>query len=258
MPTCIWCLTENAKPSVEHIIPEALGCPEGFVLTDGVVCKSCNNGLAHLDRAVVDDFDMVAFLANVPRKGGRPPTVRGRGNLVATMGNDGPKISVNMDPEKRVAHDGSPLGAFGQSKRNVKATVKRDGNTVDLSYSATVGENPKFVRGITKIAFSCFAYYEGSEAALSERFAPVRAFVRNGMGERPVLMMLSEDRQYRNEAWRPYKSENHEYSITFRLAVAEFLVDLSPRLSLNALFKKGLPSLYPEKNWGWIPPSQST
>lgn len=242
-------------PSVEHIIPEALGCPENFVLTDGVVCKSCNNGLAHLDRAVFDDFDMIAFLANVPRKGGRAPSVRGRGNLVATLGSDGPEISINMDPEARVAHDGTPLGAFGRSQRNVKATFKRAGNTADMSYSADIGRSPKFVQGITKIAFSAFAYFRGPEAALSEQFAPIRAFVRSGAGQRPVLMTLSEDMLYRNEAWPPYRSEHDEYSIVFRLAVAEFLVDLSPHLSLSAVFKEKLPDLYSTKSWVWIPPA---
>ncbi len=216
------------------------------------MCRSCNNGLAHLDQAVIDDFDMAAFLANVPRKGGRPPVVKGRGNLVATRGRCGLEISINMDPVTNVAHDGSALGAFGRSRRNVKASLVRNRNTVRVSYSTPIGQNPKFVRGITKIAFSSFAYFQGPEIALQEQFSPVRAFVRNGIGKRPVLMMFGEDTRYSNRAWPPYESETGEYTITFRLAAAEFLVDLSPTLSLSILFEKKLAEVCDEKSWTWM------
>jgi HNH endonuclease len=65
MLPCIWCTKLNASTAVEHIIPEALGCPNGFVLKDGAVCESCNNNLGHLDQAVLDEFDMLVFLAGV-------------------------------------------------------------------------------------------------------------------------------------------------------------------------------------------------
>lgn len=253
MPTCIWCLAENAEPSLEHIIPEALGCPPDFVLQDGVVCKACNNNLAHLDRAVIDDFDMQAYLANVRRKRGRPAVVRGRGNLVATRGSNGPEISINMDCQAVLAHDGSPLGAFGKSKRNVKATLSRRGKIGKVCFSTVFGEDPKFARGITKIAFSSFAYFMGPEMALPEKFNAVRAFVCDGIGQRPILMTAGEDPRYSNRAWPPYQSENGEYVVPLRLATAEFLIDLSPALSSSALFEAELAKTTESKNWTWIP-----
>ncbi len=256
MPTCIWCLTAGATPSTEHIIPEALGCPKDFVLTGGVVCKGCNNALAHLDRAVIDDFEMMAYLTNVPRKGGRPALARSRGNLIATRGQNGPEISINMHPKANRAHDGTTLGAFGRSRRNVDATLTREGNTARISFASTIGEDPKFVRGITKIAFSSFTYFIGADVALDDRFGAVRAFVRNGIGQRPVLMMASEDPAYKNEAWPPYKAETGDYSVTFRLAAAEFLVDLSPTLSLSACFGEEL-ARQNVQNWTWLPPGPS-
>lgn len=257
MPTCIWCLTEGAPSSTEHIIPEALGCPKDFVLTGGIVCKSCNNAVAHLDRAVIDDFEMMAYLANVPRKGGRPALARSRGNLIATRGRSGPEISINMDPKATLAHDGTTSGAFGKSRRNVNATLTKEGSIGRVSFATTIGEDPKFVRGITKIAFSSFTYFEGAGAALDERFAAVRAFVRDGVGQRPVLMMASEDPAYKNEAWPPYKSETGDYSVTFRLAAAEFLVDLSPELSLSSRFSDEL-NKKNIQNWTWLPPRSSS
>lgn len=251
MATCIWCLKSDAPPSIEHIFPEALGCPKEFVLTGGVVCEACNNGMSHLDRAVIDDFDMLAYLANVPRKGGRPPMIRGRGNLVANRGRAGPEMSINMDAQSRVAHDGSPLGAFGKSERNVSATLNREGNLGRISFSTVIGKNPKFGRGITKIGFSSLAYFLGSETALEEMFNPVRAFVRSGTGKRPVLMMASEDPKYGHEARPPCKSVAGEYVVSFRLAVAEFIVDLGPTLSSSTKFTEEL-----ERNgtqgWTWL------
>jgi hypothetical protein len=36
MKPCIWCKKQStSKQSIEHIIPESLGCPEAFVLMDG-------------------------------------------------------------------------------------------------------------------------------------------------------------------------------------------------------------------------------
>jgi len=253
MPSCIWCLTENATPSLEHIIPEALGCPEGFVLTDGVVCKSCNNGLAHLDQAVIADFDMAAFFANVPRKGGRSPVIRGRGNLVATRGDNGPELSVNMEKYSVPAHDGTRLGAFGRSTRNIEATLTHQGQEATTSFSVSVGQDPKFVRGITKIALSSLAYFLGPEAALAERFNAVRSFVRDGIGQRQVLMLLCADTEYRNEASAPFQSEDGEYGIGFRIAHAEFLVDLSPALSINAILARNITQSYGPNEYVWLP-----
>jgi hypothetical protein len=39
--------------------------------------QACNNGLAHLDQAVIDDFDLFAFISGIPRKRGRPAQIRG-------------------------------------------------------------------------------------------------------------------------------------------------------------------------------------
>jgi hypothetical protein len=65
---CFWCgdLCDGTQPP-EHVIPEALGSPEGAVLSD--VCKGCNHGtLAGLDHALVASLDIVRWQAGVPTK----------------------------------------------------------------------------------------------------------------------------------------------------------------------------------------------
>lgn len=253
MATCIWCRGANLSSSVEHIIPEPLGCPEGYVLSDGAVCRSCNNGLAHLDQAVADDFDVLSYMAGVPRKKKRPPEIRSRGNVIGTTGPTGKEISINMERHSVKAHDGSRLAPFGRSGRNINATFEHDGRIAKSSFSVPIGQNPKFVRGIVKIAFSSLAYFLGAATALGENFDPIRVFVREGKGERPILLMSSPEGGYFNQVWPPYKSESGHYAVTFRLAIVEFCVDLSPTLDLYPLLKQKSIATYGQSGWTSLP-----
>src|SRR5712671_5298872 len=109
---CIWCKCLSDRTPREHIVPESIGGPTDFVLINGAVCRSCNNTLARLDKALADEFDFMAFGAGVPRKGGKPPVIKSRGNFVATQDEGKTVLSINMDPAPREAHDGTTLGAF--------------------------------------------------------------------------------------------------------------------------------------------------
>jgi hypothetical protein len=253
MTICIWCKGVDAPSAVEHIIPEALGCPVGFVLSGGAVCKECNNGLAHLDQAVIDDFDIFAFMNGVPRKKGRPSEIRSRGNLIGTQGLNGNEISINMEHFPVVAHDGTKLGGFGKSDRNIQASFESEGDVVKISFSTSIGSKPKFLRGIVKIAFSSLAYFRGGELALSEDFDSVREFVREGKGSRPVLIKPISKGDYLNQSWPPFKSETDEYAVTFRLTCLEFCVDLSPNVTIFPMIKEKAFEMYGESGWGYLP-----
>ena len=250
---CIWCKKENSSSDIEHIIPESFGCPPGFVLSEGAVCKSCNNGLAHLDQAVSDEFDVIAFWSDVPRKRGRLPEIRSRGNVVGTSGPGGKTFTFNMERFPVKAHDGTSLGAFGKSERNIQAAFERDGDLDKVSFSVPIGQGRKFIRGIVKIAFSSFAYFLGADNALAEDFDPIRRFVRRGKGSRSILLIPSQDTSYRNEAKPPFQSENGTYAVTFRLAAVEFCVDLSPDMTLFPMFKKKAVELYGNSGWAYLP-----
>lgn len=253
MPECIWCRGAGTPPAVEHIIPEALGCPDGFVLSGGTVCQACNNGLAHLDQTVVDDFDVLAFMSSVPRKRGRPPQIRSRGNVIGTKGPAGYEISFNMNRYAVTGHDGTRSGAFGKSDRNIMGSFEREGRFAKVFFSVPVGRSMKFVRGAVKIAFSSLTYFLGTDLALSEDFDPVRAFVREGIGQRPVLLIPSSTHSYRHQVWPPYRSESGHYAVRFRLAVLEFCVDLSPKLTLFPMLKRKATEMYGRSGWTYLP-----
>src|SRR5690606_28199955 len=150
-----------------------------------------------------------------------------RGNVVGTIEKHGPAISFNMAPVPVVAHDGSRLTPYHGSKRNIHANLKKEGNMARISFDIPLGQNQKFLRGITKMAFSSLAFFLGPALARSPAFSSVRRFVRHGVGNRHVLLTSSDDGLYSNSVWRPYRSPSGEYAVKFRLTSLEFLVDLS-------------------------------
>ncbi len=229
---CIWCLDQASGPHREHIFPEVIGCPDGFILPGSVVCRKCNNGLAFLDQAVADEFDFASFMAGVPRKKGGPPSIKSRGNVVASVEDSVPTFTFNMEAYPVSAHDGSALAPYRGSRRNVRSGFSRAGNAATVSFSVPFGDNPKFVRGLTKIGFSTLAYFLGAPLARDPRFKHIREFVRFGSGNRHVLLTEANDAEYRNSAWPPYVSEIGGYAVTFRIARIEFLADLTPDESL--------------------------
>ena len=252
MAQCIWCKKVSVKSAPEHIIPACLGCPDGFVLSNGAVCTECNNWLGHLDQALLNQFEIPAFMAGVPRKKGRPPAIRSRGNVIGTVGNLGKEISINMETHPVLAHDGSKLTAFGKSPRNIRATFEQSGQLANISFSLPLDNNPKFMRGIVKIAFSSLAYFLGTDFALTEDFDPIRLYVRNGQGARSILCAKSREDGYKTQVSPPIKSKSGEYIVRLQLAYFEFLVDLSPNLTLFPIIKEKARSLYGETGWSWL------
>jgi len=225
---CIWCREVTNDHDVEHIIPESIGCPPQFVLPGTVVCRRCNNSLAHLDRVVAHEFDLDAFMAGVPRKGGKPPVVSSRGNLRGTYFEGSPTFTFNMNRHHVRAHDGSQLAPFRGAPRDFEAKVSSLGHLSKISASVQFGQSPKFVRGLTKIALSSVAYFLGAEVALAEILDAARSYVVRGVGTRHALLQPSSDSEYRNTVWAPYRDEQGQLAVTFRLAQMEFILDLSP------------------------------
>lgn len=253
MVCCIWCKTPNSDEAIEHIIPEALGCPEGFILCGGAVCQKCNNDLGHLDQAVIDEFDIAAFMAGMPRKRGKLPQIHNRGNMFGTWDGSGKVISINMGRHPVRSKDGRILTRFGKSRRNIKASIRRAGDVGDVSFSMELGRDPKFVRGIVKIAFTSLAYFISPENVLPDRFDSIREFVVNGRGVRKILHMASLDTNYKNQVWPPYFNKKGEYAMTFRLAFVEFCVDFTTDMTLLRLMKDKSYELYGTKGWGYLP-----
>lgn len=248
---CIWCRETDKPRSQEHIIPEALGCPPRLVLDDAV-CRACNSELAFLDRAVVHDLDVAAFYAGVPRKHGKTAQIDSRGNMVGYFTNGGPVIAINMDPRPVTTPEGVRVAAIGKSSRNIRAKLKRRGGETKISFEFAVGSSPLFARGIHKIALNATAYFLGCDTALDPQLDPARRFVRNGTGNRRVLAFVSHDTSYRNTAWAPYQ-HNDGLSVVVRLAMVEFVADLSPTQSALPFLIRGLERTHGTSGWSVLP-----
>lgn len=250
---CIWCKNEGGARSIEHIIPEALGCPDNFLLSNGEVCRKCNNDLAKLDKAIIDDFDFVAFMSGVPRKRGRPPVINSRGNVIGLIGPEGPKLHFNMDRRPVATDSGVTLAPFGGSCRNVNASFEEDGKSAKVSFSTEIGRNPQFARGIVKIAMSATAYFYGAEAVLSPDFDKVRKFVRKGAGRRKIIMLPDEDSSYWHHMSPPLLLGCGGYLAVFRLAVARFIVDLTRDLTEFPRLKEQAFEQFGKTGWTYLP-----
>jgi hypothetical protein len=122
-----------------------------------------------------------------------------------------------------------------------------------ISFKIPFGQGPKVVRGLHKIALSSLAYFLGSAVAQSEQFNAVRQFVRYGKGVRYVMVKDTENREYVNRAWAPYTSPSGDYVCTFRIAMSEFMVDLSEQQSSLTLLEAKARELYGEHGCYLLP-----
>lgn len=95
MESCIWCGKRPAN-SLEHIAPEALGCPRDFVLHTGV-CARCNHRNGGLDRALLLPLEILTVFKGIPRKKGRPPTVDGFSSIASEYDENGPVFYMNRE-----------------------------------------------------------------------------------------------------------------------------------------------------------------
>lgn len=209
--------------------------------------------MAHLDQAVVDDFDVPALMAGVRGKRGRYSGVTNRGNMVGRRGPDGFHISINVDPHPVISESGHRLSAAGRSARSISATLERSGETGTITFSTEVGRSPKFVRGIVKIALSQVAYFLGPEVVLDSVFDPIRNFVRDGSGKRHILLTQTSDDLYRNIGWVPYRSEAGTLVSVFRLGYVEFCVDLSPGETEFPKMKAQAQKIMGKNGWSFLP-----
>lgn len=253
-PRCIWCQGATKGHHIEHIVPEVLGCPPGFILPADVVCQSCNNSLGHLDQAVADDFDFIVFMAGIPRKKGRPAGISSRGNVYGFKGVNGPEMFFNMNSMPTVASDGAHVGAYRGSERNIKASYKEDGPYARISFKATFGQNKKFQRGIYKIALSALAYFIGASELYKSKYDHLRQYVRKGGGTRHFILVAEADpKSYSHKFTPPFVSATGDYAIEFRLACIRFIVDLSESESYLSQIAEVAKRDVGESGWTIVP-----
>jgi len=118
--------------------------------------------------------------------------VNSRGNFTAGHKGDEKFIFINMDKTPTNDRLGKYVTKFRKENyRDINAKVTQNGNEGIISFDVPIGQSPKFVRGIYKIAFAALAYFIGSENLLSPKYNSIRAFVRSGKGERFLLVKPS-------------------------------------------------------------------
>lgn len=256
--SCIWCLKDSSDSDVEHIFPEALGCPNHLTLPGSIVCKRCNNGLAHLDQVVVSDFDFLLLMHGINRKRGRAPAVDSRGNVHAITSTDGVGICFNLDSVDHVTPWGNRVGSYKGRSRDIKPKIEKlRGKLCSVEFEVNIGQDEKFPRGMYKIALNSIAYMLGPAVARSENFDWLREYVNKGGKRRRILLTSVPNQSFTVTAFPPMMNAHGEYALEVRIALANFLLDLSEEESLIPMFEQEALSLYGESGYSVFPMGSS-
>lgn len=223
---CIWCGKQNVIYSIEHILPEALGCPPNFLLK-GAVCAECNNGLAYLDQALLKQYELITFFKGVPRKKGKAPTVESWAAMRGRRGPHGPEFMVNAGPGRCDAW-GKPLAAANASNGITDAKIERFGDVGKVTFSVTFGDDPRFIPSIYKVAVSALAHWHGPAFVLNEKFDPVRRFVLTGKGPFQSIL-ISREEKLTHRFSPPYANKSRTALVMpMEIFGVEFYVDFLP------------------------------
>lgn len=185
---CIWCLKPIRKGSEEHVLPDALGCPPELILDIGV-CMACNNGLGHVDQALIRQFEISAFVKGVRRKKGKPPSINMWAPIKGRYVDGKPEIHLNAGPQTiETAGRQLPAASAANGITKVAFDAPAVGEQATISFTQEIGREPKLARALLKVALGAVAIQRGLATARHERFDPIRAFVRKGDGHFDILM----------------------------------------------------------------------
>lgn len=254
---CIWCGEDSAgKQSVEHIVPEAIGCPPGFVLANGEVCTKCNNWFGHIDQALIADMEMFAALAGVPRKRSGAG-IFSYGNIRARTIDGHLSYFINMDPKPVRLIDGMQLGGYKGRDRDVAATMTREADKVKVDFSVDFGRNINVRRAIFKIAINWVARELGSIAAREIVESDIGKFVKSGVPDCSIILVSpsSEPKKYQHKFSRIWRSTSGGLVCDFRLGHIEFIVDLQQGQSSFELICSKMYEAYGAIGWTTLPPT---
>lgn len=185
---CIWCGSSPAD-SLEHIVPDSLGCPEHFVLRRGV-CAECNRKNGKLDRSLLKPFEIMTVINGIRRKGGKRPTVDGLATMSSGYDENGPAFFINREKFAVRTPGGKMLAPTSKLDEIEDVEITHLGESkVNLTIRQRLLFDRKAVRGLFKIALETIAYHEGLESVAHSGFDHVRKFVMEDAGNLAALMM---------------------------------------------------------------------
>jgi hypothetical protein len=156
------------------------------VLQEGV-CEGCNNGLSHLDQALLHEFEILTFMRGIRRKGGKPPSINSWAPIAAVRDRNGPQMYLNGGPQT-VEALGKKLPAAGPHNGIRNLIFKKNNGIAAVTFDIDFGRHPKFVRGLYKVAVGTVAYFHGVAIARKALYDPARQFVTTGKGIFRALM----------------------------------------------------------------------
>ncbi len=252
METCIWCGSSPAS-SLEHILPDALGCPPNFVLATGV-CEPCNHKNGQLDRALLTPFEIVTVIKGIPRKKGRRPTIDGFSSLASSHDENGPVLYVNGEAHSVKMPNGKVLKGLSPDNpiQDVRITRRHDGLT-NISHTQQLRFDYKAVRGLFKIAFESVAYFQGLAVAQEDRFDEIRKFVKTGKGNFKALITPDPSESYESYVHGGASKPGHEMVVGMTILGVGFICDFDPEFRSGDLliveFKRQNQSVQVIPNW---------
>ena len=224
---CIWCLDDFAKLSLEHGIPEALGCPPDLELHD-TTCAGCNNRLGTIDQALLKSFEAISVMYGVPRKKGRPPTIDSWRAISSKHRPDGPHIFINGGPGV-VDAEGKNLYPAAKSNGVADLWVKPDEGK--LGFSMDFGNDPRFLPALYKIGLNLVAKNYGPAAAASAAYDHIRAFVAGDKSAPSLTAVLATEVIPRavTQASGPIMKLGRSYPMfQFTILGITLIIDLAP------------------------------
>lgn len=225
--TCIWCLKSD-DISLEHIVPESLGCPESFLLKSGV-CPSCNNRFGRLDRALLTPFEIITVLLGVPRKKGKKPTVDGYSSFASDYDENGPAIYINRERFEIKTPTGRVLkGTNSNDPIRDFAYEILPNRKMRTSYNQELRFDKNSVRALFKIALESIAFFESLEIAREKRYDPVRKFMLTGAGDYRAIIMPDANNEHSSYFSPRNTKEGYSDMVGMTILGVGFICDFDP------------------------------
>ena len=224
---CIWCLEDFATLSLEHAIPESLGCPPDLEL-DNIACVACNSRLGTIDHGLLKQFELISVMYGVRRKNGKKPTIDSWRAISSKHAAGGPHLFINGGPET-VDAPGKKLYPAGKSNGVTDIWIKPEEGK--LGFKMEFGNDARFLPALYKIGLSLVGKYYGAETASAPAYNHIRAFVGGDVSEQALTAVLITkiDPQPLSNASGPILKLGRAYPV-FRVTILglTFLLDLAP------------------------------
>jgi hypothetical protein len=203
LAVCIYCMKDSSgAKSMEHIIPEALGCKA--TLPKGYVCDLCNNYFSEMDNSVLQNRYIALH--------------------VGTEEIPGKKEKIRRQIGERLRFPEKGTFEIRLGPRPITTGTQK----VDFELEQSRGfDELLFARGIHKIAFNSYASRFGQRDALHNRFNNLRRYVRKADRDELWTYAVKESQDSGNNFVAIIREAEWGKVIELRILCLDFLVSLT-------------------------------